>query len=120
MEEIRIETTPKSKETLNRLAKRYFRKKGYEIKGEASTLEGHSGILRNIDLIVQKGKKVHFVWIKDWRRTIGVNIVINLDKISDDLGTASPIIIGEKFSDHAKAYANRRKIVLLTKRQVPF
>jgi hypothetical protein len=73
-----------------------------------------------VDLIIQKGKTVNVVWIKNWRRTIGVNIVINLDKISEDLGATSPIIIGEKFSDHAKAYANRRKIALLTKRQVPF
>jgi len=51
-------------------------------------------------------------------RTIGINVVINLDKASEDVGLANPIIIGEKFSDHAKSYANRRKIILLTKQQI--
>jgi len=44
--------------------------------------------------------------------------VINVDKASDDVGLSNPIIIGDKFSDHAKSYANRRKITLLTKRQI--
>jgi hypothetical protein len=47
-----------------------------------------------------------------------VNIIINIDKASSDVGLATPIIVGEKFSDHAKAYANRRKITLLTTQQV--
>jgi len=69
-------------------------------------------------LIVQKGDASHGVWVKDWKRTIGINVVINLDKASEDAGLANPIIIGEKFSDHAKSYANRRKIILLTKQQI--
>jgi hypothetical protein len=58
------------------------------------------------------------VWIRDWNRTIGINVVINLDRASEDVDFSNPILIGEKFSDHAKAYANRRKITLLTKRQI--
>ena len=96
----------------------YFRKKGYKVKKKAVTLEGYSGILRKFDLIVQKGRLTQGVWIKDWKRTIGVNIVINLDKASADAGLSNPILIGGKFSDHAKSYANRRKITLLTKRQI--
>ena len=45
-------------------------------------------------------------------------MIINIDKASEDVGLSSPIIVGEKFSDHAKSYANRRKITLLTKRQI--
>jgi hypothetical protein len=47
-----------------------------------------------------------------------VNLVINIDKASEDVGLSSPIIIGDKFSDHAKSYANRRKITLLPKQKM--
>ena len=69
-------------------------------------------------MIVQKGRLAQGVWVRDWKRTIGVNVIINIDKASEDVGLATPIIVGEKFSDHAKSYANRKKIMLLTTRQV--
>jgi len=47
-----------------------------------------------------------------------VNVIIGLDKASEDVSLSNPILIGEKFSDHAKSYANRRKVMLLTKRQI--
>ncbi|MEM2984912.1 MAG: restriction endonuclease [Candidatus Jordarchaeaceae archaeon] len=100
------------------LAIRYFKKEGYRVERENTTIEGFSGIPRRFDLIVQKGRLTQVVWIKDWNRTIGINMVITLDKASEDVAFSNPILIGEKFSDHAKAYANRRKIILLTKRQI--
>ncbi|MDH5754969.1 MAG: hypothetical protein OEY95_07200 [Candidatus Bathyarchaeota archaeon] len=109
---------PKARLSLMQLATLYFRKKGYKIEREMTTLDGYSGISRKFDLIVQKGRLAQGVWIRDWKRTIGVNIVINLDKASEDVGLSSPIIIGENFSDHAKSYANRRKITLLTKQRI--
>jgi len=100
------------------LASRYFKKEGYKVNQESTILEGFSGISRKFDLIVQKGRVEQGVWIRDWNRTIGVNIIIGLDTSSDDVGLSSPIMIGEKFSDHAKSYANRRKIMLLTKHKI--
>ena len=103
---------------LRALAKRYFKKEGYKLNQESTALEGLTGTSRKFDLIVQKGRNEHGVWIREWNRTIGVNIVINLDMASDDVGLSSPLIIGEKFSDHAKSYSNRRKITLLTKQKL--
>jgi hypothetical protein len=100
------------------LAARYFKKEGYKVNHESTTLEGFSGISRQFNLIVQKGRVEQGVWIRDWNRTIGVNIIIGLDTASDDVGLSSPIMIGDKFSDHAKSYANRRKIMLLTKHKI--
>jgi len=100
------------------IAIRYFKKEGYKVERETTTLEGFSGISRKFDLIVQKGRVAQGVWIRDWKRTIGVNVIINIDKASEDVGLSNPIMVGEKFSDHAKSYANRRKITLLTKRQI--
>lgn len=108
----------RSRLKLVQLAMRYFKKNGYQVEREKTTLEGYSGISRKFDLIVRRGSLAQAVWIKDWNRTIGVNVVINLDKASADVGLKNPIIVGEKFSDHAKSYANRRKITLLTKRRI--
>ena len=100
------------------LALKYFKKEGYKINQENSVLEGYSGISRKFDLVVQKGRVEQGVWIRDWNRTIGVNVIISLDTSSDDVGLSSPIMIGEKFSDHAKSYSNRRKITLLTRQKI--
>jgi hypothetical protein len=108
----------RSKLGLVELAMQYFKKEGYKINQENSILEGYSGISRKFDLIVQKGRVEQGVWIRDWNRTIGVNVIIGLDTASDDVGLSSPIMIGEKFSDHAKSYSNRRKLTLLTRQKI--
>jgi hypothetical protein len=108
----------KPKLKLSDLAISYFKKEGFKVKGEAVTLEGFSGISRQFDFIVQKGRDEQAVWLRDWNRTIGVNVIINLDTASADVGMTNPIMIGEKFSDHAKSYSNRRKITLLTRQKL--
>jgi len=112
------EIKPKPQPNLLQHVMRYFKKEGYKVEQDATALEGFSGITQKFDLIVQKGHAAQGVWIRDWKRTVGVNIIINIDKASSDVGLSSPIIVGEKFSDHAKSYANRRKITLLTKQQI--
>jgi hypothetical protein len=112
------EERAKPKSRLADLAAQYFKKEGYKVNRENTVLEGFSGISRRFDLIVQKGRVEQGVWIRDWNRTIGVNIIIGLDTSSEDVGLSSPIMIGEKFSDHAKSYSNRRKVMLLTRQKI--
>ena len=107
----------KTRLDLIELARRYFRKNGYKVESE-TTLEGYRGLSRKFDLIIQKSRLVQGVWIRDWKRTIGVNVVINLDKASEDVGFKNPVLIGGQFSGQAKSYANRRKITLLTKQRM--
>ena len=106
-----------SRLSLATLAVKYFRQNGYKIEKDA-ILEGVSGLSRKFDLLLRKGREKRSVWIKDWRRTVGVNMVINIDKAAEDVGFPKPIIISGKFSGHAKAYANRRGITLLSKQQI--
>lgn len=99
-----------------KLATQYFMKRGYTI--DKSPLEESNDThppLKKIDLIVRRGGETYSVWIKEWNRTVGVNIVISIDKLAQSLGLTSPIIVAEKFSEHAKAYANRKGIRLLTR-----
>ena len=103
--------------SLINLAVTYFRQRGYKIEKDVS-FEGLSGLPRSFDLFIRKGKEQHLVWIRDWKRTVGVNMVISMDRACEDVGIPNPMMISEKFSGHAKAYANRRGVRLLTKRQV--
>jgi hypothetical protein len=108
----------KLRERLIELTLKFFKKEGYKVKRKNVILEGYSGILRKFDLIVLKGRREQGVWIREWNRTIGVNVIIGLDTASEDVGLSNPIIIGGKFSDHAKSYSNRRKVILLTKQKM--
>jgi hypothetical protein len=99
------------------LALKYFRQKGYKIEQDA-VREGSSGLPRRFDLFVERGKEQKLVWLREWKRTVGVNMVINMDKAAEDVGLPNPILIAEKFSGHAKAYANRRGLILLTRRAI--
>ena len=112
------EGSTKSRSKLTELAVQYFKKEGYKINREEAAVEGFSGISRKFNLVVQKGRLEQGVWIRDWNRTIGVNVIIGLDTASDDVGFSNPIMIGEKFSDHAKSYSNRRKVMLLTRQKI--
>ena len=99
------------------LAAEYFRKMGYKVERDV-VFESKSGIPRKVDLFLQKNKEKRLVWIKDWKRTVGVNMVINADRYSADINLSNPIVISQKFSGHAKAYANRRGVILITKREI--
>jgi len=98
-------------------ASTYFRQRGYKIEKNV-VLEGFSGLPHTFDLVVRKGKEQHLVMIRDWKRTVGVNIIINVDKAAEDVSVPNPIVISEKFSGHAKAYANRRGVTLILKYQI--
>ncbi len=103
--------------TLSELAAKYFLKKGYKTEADV-TLEGISGMPHRFDLVLTKTNEKRAVQVLSWKRTVGVNIVINLDKASEDVGLKKPIVVSEKFSSHAKAYANRKAIMLLTRREL--
>jgi hypothetical protein len=96
----------------------YFRQKGYKIERDTIWEGKASGLSHRFDLIIRKGNEQRLIWIRAWRRTVGVNMVINMDKAAEDVGVPSPIMISEKFSGHAKAYANRRGVTLLTKQEI--
>ena len=96
----------------------YFRQKGYKIERDTVWEGKASGLSHKFDLIIRKGNEQRLVWIRAWKRTVGVNMVINMDKAAEDVSLPSPIMVSEKFSGHAKAYANRRGVTLLTKREI--
>ena len=55
----------KARSHLTELAVAYFKKEGYKVNSENVKLEGHSGVARHFDLIVQKGPVEPYY---DWRK----------------------------------------------------
>jgi len=102
-----------AKTGLRELVKKYFTQKGYHIT-ENPTHEGFSGVTLTFDLQIEKGTEKRLVWIRDWNRTVGINMVIKADNACEDVAIPKPIMISQQFSGHAKAYANRRGMILLT------
>jgi len=102
--------------SLMNLAIEYFKRRGYKIrKGEG---RGETRGSAGFDLIVSRRKRAYPVRVKDWNRTVGVNIVISLDKASQAARFSTPILVADKFSEHARAYANRRGIMLITRSEM--
>jgi hypothetical protein len=97
----------------------YFRQKGYKIERD-SVWEGKaSGLSQKFDLLIRKGNEQRLVWVRAWNRTVGINMVINMDKAAEDVGLPGPIMVTQReFSGHAKSYANRRGVTLLTRREI--
>lgn len=103
---------------LRDLVIQYFTRRGYVIEDKILIQGGRNPSTRRCDLIVRRGGETYPVWIKEWNRTVGVNIVINVDKAAYNAGFSTPILVAEKFSEHARAYANRRGIILITRSDI--
>ena len=106
-----------AKTSLKDLVTKYFKQKGYAIQ-ETPTFEGFSGVTRVFDLLLEKGTEKRLVWLRDWNRTVGINMVIRMDNAAEDVSIPKPIMISQQFSGHAKAYANRRGMILLTETDI--
>jgi len=103
---------------LREIAIQYFTRRGYTVEDKSLNQESGNPSTKKYDLIVRKGGEAYPVWIKEWNRTVGVNIVINVDKAAYNAGFSTPILVAEKFSEHARAYANRRGIKLITRSDI--
>ena len=104
-------------ETLLSSTANFYVRNGYQVEFDVS-FEGLSGLLQYFDLFIKKEKEARPVSVKDWKRTVGVNMVIKADMAAKDARLNRPIVVAKKFSEHAKAYSHRNKVTLLTEREV--
>jgi hypothetical protein len=96
---------------------RYFERLGYGVERDV-VLFGESGTPQSFDLLLRKGDDVRLVYVKDWVRSVGVNMVIKIDRAAEDVGVRRPILVARVFSDHAYAYSNRHGVTLLTPKEL--
>jgi len=104
---------------LKELAMRYFRRLGYSVELDVEVSD-RAGRVHRLDMLIKRDKDVRPVWIKEWRRTVGVNVIINVDTEAEELGLGRPVIVGTRFSDRARSYASRKGITLLTPADLEF
>ena len=100
-------------QTLLSSASNFFESMGYTVEYDM-TYEGFSGLVHKFDLLVRKGKEEHVVLVMDWKRTVGIDVVIKAEKAAEDVDFPHPILIANRFSEHSKAYSNKKRIRLMT------
>jgi hypothetical protein len=104
-------------ESLVTLAVKYFERLGYQVEFNVA-LVGASGIPYIFDLSLKKGDSFKLVCIKDWMRSVGVNMAIKIDMSAEDVGFRRPILVARSFSSHAYSYSNRHGVALLTPKEL--
>lgn len=71
-----------------------------------------------VDLVIQNGAENEGIGviIKDWKRAVGVDIIIRAEKIMKNSRFLSQIlVVTNYFSDPARSLAERIRIILLTR-----
>ena len=104
-------------EPLLSFTSKFFMDRGYTVEYNLK-YEGFSGLLHTFDLLVRKGRMEHIVFVMNWKRTVGIDTIIKAEKAAEDVDLAHPIIIANKFSEHAKSYSNKKRITLMTEREI--
>ncbi|MEM2904153.1 MAG: hypothetical protein QW057_08795 [Candidatus Bathyarchaeia archaeon] len=102
---------------LEELASRYYRRLRYTVRRQVE-LEGRSGRRHRFDLLLSDSRRSRVAWVKDWNRSVGINMAIALDIAANDVKLLGPIMIAREFSDDVKSYARRRGLTLLTRREI--
>jgi hypothetical protein len=97
-------------------ATQYFERQGYAIERDV-ILDGNSGTVYTFELQAKKKREVYLVNIRQWNRTVGVNMVIKIDRAVEDVGSGRAVLVANRFSDHARSFSARRGILLLTPRE---
>jgi len=106
-----------AEQSLVTLAIGYFKRLGYYVERNVA-LVGASGIPQTFDLFLKKGDELKLVYVKDWVRSVGVNMVMKIDKAAEDVGLRRPVFVARRFSVHAYAYSKRHGVELLTPREL--
>jgi len=78
---------------------RYFARRGYKIHKVTDA--------KDVWLLV-RGDEKRVLVVKDWRRPVGYNIILEAINLSEKLGcTGPPVVLARKFAPGAKEAARR-------------
>lgn len=96
------------------LAKNYFKERYLYKELEANEkIRGKSGQKWKFDGVIETDKYKFGVFIKDWKRSIGVNQVRLLEKACYDTGFDGGLLVGKDFSSHAIVYGENKGIQIV-------
>jgi len=104
---------------LYHLAYAFFKEMNFEIK-EQITLIGASGKRYHFDMVIRSPKKdleINEVLVKiiDWKRTVGVDRLIRIERMLNDLQNPKGLIISNAFSEPAIKFAKKHGLITYQK-----
>ena len=113
--------TPLKKASLEGISRKFFQIKGFSIR-EKVRLRGKSGQNHDFHMLLSQREDKernagnpedigYGVLIKDWKRSIGVNVIIKFDQMIEESGLEGGIIVGNDFSANAQNFAKKCGIV---------
>ncbi|GAB4321948.1 MAG: hypothetical protein Kow0069_26480 [Promethearchaeota archaeon] len=84
------------------------------------TLEGKSGQNWKFDLLVEDSKNGgrFGVFVRDWKRAVGINQVRRLEKACRDCQLDGAVLVGNLFGVHAKTHGERIGVQVLYRSQI--
>ncbi|MFX0163304.1 MAG: restriction endonuclease [Candidatus Hodarchaeota archaeon] len=112
---------PLKKASLEGISRKFFQIKGFTTR-EKVRLRGKSGQNHEFNMLLSQSRDKeknaeslgdigYGVLIKDWKRSIGVNVIIKFDQMIEDAGLEGGIIVGNDFSANAQNFAKKSGIV---------
>ena len=102
-----------AKERLLKAVAQYLHAKGFKVQ-ERAVVEGPWGV-HSFDLLASSPEAKIAVAVKNWRKSVGADVLIRVDQAASEVGIPYIVVVGPYFSPHAASYALRRgNITLLT------
>jgi len=99
------------------LTTQLFEGMGYNLESDLK-LMGSSGLFHTFNLLARKGNEEHAILVMNWEKTVGIDTIIKADQATADVELPHLIIVARKFSDHAHAYSNKKRITLMTEQEM--
>lgn len=99
---------------LHELARGFFTWKAYKAL-ESIRMDGnfHSSLFDF--LLSMNGSNSAGVWVKDWARTCGVDVILRFEQILKDANFYQGILVSNEFSKEARSLAEKAGITLLSR-----
>lgn len=104
---------------LPRLAEKLWHMQGFSIE-ENYEKRGINGDSYKFDYVLRKHSKSKSteeigVLVRDWKRSVGVDVLIKIDQIAETTGMKQIMVLGNMFSANARTFAKSRGIILLVR-----
>ena len=102
-------------QSLHDLTKIFLNFQGQHIR-ENCKLETNSNGIFNFDFVIFKENNPYCgVWVKDWERSLGVNVVIRFIRTIENSELKDGIIVTNTVSSHARNMAEKCNVKIITR-----
>jgi len=108
--------------TLTELVKKFWRLKGFLVEKDFK-LRGINGDTYTFPYVLRKTSGTKSteeigVLVRDWKRSVGVDVLIKSDQLAEATGIEKIMVVGNRFSANARNFAQARGILLLSRSEL--